>query len=1228
MPRYDPNPGLVVRRRGLPRSVVPRSQRVPADDAPQVPREDAAGQPIERRNIQNLLDSGELQRIVRAGGRVLISFLKRRGGGRRTVEPQWPAPPFTSKTGVPSSWLHNAAGYGLFGPFFDRTVGDWRLLPKANVFDIKAEDAEGNRRTIRRFIGQKIQKPDEYAGDAVNPEGRVRSDRYYPRGHGPLDEPRPQRLVDLDADAGNRPPPDTTGTLAGTRRVAGGGRSTGRTGRTGTTGSTGSPGTRGGRQFAEEPGEPEEPGSPVGIVAAGMAVIARDTGRVLMLQRDLQDDNADAAGTWEFPGGGIEPRETAKKAARREWQEETGCQLPKGRFVGEWRASNGRYRGFVYLVRRESDVCIHDGRDAVTNPDDPDGDRIESVAWWNPDHMRRNPALRKELRTDMRRVLSALNGAGVSPRGTHFADVAMPGMSLTAPTGMIGGGGQDFGVEDTLARLRGRAEAIEFPDIHEPADVFDGSPSLLPLLQELRIRGAQDNRNQRALEARGGQPRINQLLRGNPAQRRPLGEQIFAVEENPDPDERIRRMLDQLQVPATGRQDFGIGRRIQRGVDRVTAPVRSELGPQGRSRLTGATAGAAAGSLLGPLGMVAGGAAGALLGGKRVGQIGSHISRGAGWLAGKAAGTARSVAGHIGRGVGEAHQNLRDAGVLSQPKTQMVGRKPRVSPQMVAPPGPRRDQEFAAKPSKPKIPLPSKPMGPVLDALGETAPGQGQGTRALVRLPIKRQQEFAGGVPSASRPLRTGPLGRHAIHELAGDARVNPAGPRHVPPDFVEAMIRATPSKRSRAKWPAPGRDSVIDSLLGRGPQQHFAPGDSSRERFPTASWNPPRAGRQAAIEALLREMSTRDLHRTPEAGQLQMVLRQLAGAGATGPTQNVNMPGHRPGPRETPQGRISGAAAQQLDAWLAGRKRLADSHRASRARRNREAPAPVERGRNLPAPPSPVADPSLLPTPREAAILGAKLRLGTPPGDFPGGFTPPGYATQDPRELLAAIGHGQNVPRPAPPPGRNRPAPPSPAIRVSAKAHRLPLERPGGAVLSGLQANRELARLVSMVQPASSATPRLAPGSDQPAYRRSMPKPAAATAVVDRPRVEPGGMKVSGTVQRRPGKHVPLGDIAGGLHEDLGQLHPEEHAARINATAGARAGSEGGPVPLSKRQANIWLKQAKGQGSGSLDQRLQGASVKEQRLVDRGRLPRRRFSADREAPATRSVAVHLFAGA
>ena len=135
-----------------------------------------------------------------------------------------------------------------------------------------------------------------------------------------------------------------------------------------------------------------------GPKAAGVILKAADTGRILMLQRGL-DPTDPAAGMWEAPGGHIENGEHPHQAAMREFAEETGHQVPAGaRLVDQWDSSNGVYRTHLMVTPSEQDVEINRQEGRVPNPDDPDGDKIETVAWWHPDQLRSNPAVRQEMR--------------------------------------------------------------------------------------------------------------------------------------------------------------------------------------------------------------------------------------------------------------------------------------------------------------------------------------------------------------------------------------------------------------------------------------------------------------------------------------------------------------------------------------------------------------------------------------------------------------------------------------------------------------------------------------------------------------------------------------------------------------------------------------------------------------------------------------------------------------
>jgi 8-oxo-dGTP pyrophosphatase MutT (NUDIX family) len=140
------------------------------------------------------------------------------------------------------------------------------------------------------------------------------------------------------------------------------------------------------------------------LVAVGLAVLAADTGRVLMIQRafDLADP---ASGRLEFPGGHLDPGEDPAAAAAREWYEEVGLTVPiDGQLRTGWTSANGVYQGFVYVVPCEAQVAL-DARNCSLNPD---GDDFEAWLWVDPSDLPGNPAVRDELGADLDLVLAAL----------------------------------------------------------------------------------------------------------------------------------------------------------------------------------------------------------------------------------------------------------------------------------------------------------------------------------------------------------------------------------------------------------------------------------------------------------------------------------------------------------------------------------------------------------------------------------------------------------------------------------------------------------------------------------------------------------------------------------------------------------------------------------------------------------------------------------------------------
>lgn len=189
------------------------------------------------------------------------------------------------------------------------------------------------------------------------------------------------------------------------------------------------------RLTEEQPEAPEqaEVSRETGPAVAGLAVLANDTGRVLMIQRSNEDLEDPARGTWEFPGGHIDEGEQPQDAALREFGEETGIDVGQGPVVREgWTSPNGVYQGFVLEIDNESSIAINPPHDERTtlNPDDPDGDDVETVIWVDPAHLEGWSALRPELAADLDVVLEALGADPAGARDTN--DEPMTASALAA----------------------------------------------------------------------------------------------------------------------------------------------------------------------------------------------------------------------------------------------------------------------------------------------------------------------------------------------------------------------------------------------------------------------------------------------------------------------------------------------------------------------------------------------------------------------------------------------------------------------------------------------------------------------------------------------------------------------------------------------------------------------------------------------------------------------------
>lgn len=111
------------------------------------------------------------------------------------------------------------------------------------------------------------------------------------------------------------------------------------------------------------------------IVVVGAVII--DNGRVFAAQRS---DTMSLAGTWEFPGGKIEPGETGPEALKRELQEELEVTVT----VGEW-VETTAYEYDFGIVELSTYMCtIESGQPQLTEHSDSrwlTPDELFSVEW-------------------------------------------------------------------------------------------------------------------------------------------------------------------------------------------------------------------------------------------------------------------------------------------------------------------------------------------------------------------------------------------------------------------------------------------------------------------------------------------------------------------------------------------------------------------------------------------------------------------------------------------------------------------------------------------------------------------------------------------------------------------------------------------------------------------------------------------------------------------------------
>ena len=147
-----------------------------------------------------------------------------------------------------------------------------------------------------------------------------------------------------------------------------------------------------------------------GVTHAGLLVVARDSGRMLLAQRAFDADDApEVQESWEMPGGSLDDGEDAQAGAFREFSEEIGDPLEGAEVVHGWRSAGGdHYQGFVVAVDGEDGVDL-----AAFDPDE-----VKAVGWFSPDEAR-NLNLRPEFAAN---DLDALVAHAVSGNEDEMTD--------------------------------------------------------------------------------------------------------------------------------------------------------------------------------------------------------------------------------------------------------------------------------------------------------------------------------------------------------------------------------------------------------------------------------------------------------------------------------------------------------------------------------------------------------------------------------------------------------------------------------------------------------------------------------------------------------------------------------------------------------------------------------------------------------------------------------------
>jgi 8-oxo-dGTP diphosphatase len=103
------------------------------------------------------------------------------------------------------------------------------------------------------------------------------------------------------------------------------------------------------------------------LTASLVALWTADSRLLLVFDRHRQ--------CWELPGGGIDPGETARRAAVRELREESGCEVEQLVFAG--------FAQFLLGPEQRAEYAAVYAGDAVLSGPFTPNDEIAAITWWD-----------------------------------------------------------------------------------------------------------------------------------------------------------------------------------------------------------------------------------------------------------------------------------------------------------------------------------------------------------------------------------------------------------------------------------------------------------------------------------------------------------------------------------------------------------------------------------------------------------------------------------------------------------------------------------------------------------------------------------------------------------------------------------------------------------------------------------------------------------------------------